>query len=98
MMDLFKKSVYAAIGLAVMTRERAEELGKKIAAEAKMSESEGRQFVDELMKKSDEARESMEKMIKERVEKTLIKLNVPTRSEINGLENRIRKLELQENK
>ena len=98
MLDLLKKSVYASIGLAVMTRERAEEIGKRLAQEAKMSEGEGRQFVDELIKKSDEARASMEKMINERVEGTLKKLNIPSRTELNALENRIRKLELEENK
>ena len=98
MIDLLKKTVYASIGLAVMTREKVEEIGKRLAQEAKMSEGEGRQFVDELMKKSDEARASMEKMINERVEGALKKLNIPSRTELNALENRIRKLELEEKK
>ena len=28
MLELFKKSIYATIGLAVLTREKVEELGK----------------------------------------------------------------------
>jgi polyhydroxyalkanoate synthesis regulator phasin len=102
MLDLMKKSIYAGIGLAVMTRERIEEAGKRIANETKMSESEGRRFVDELLKKSEETRASLEKMIQEKVDATLKKMNIPTRKEVSELENRVRKLEIiveaQENK
>jgi hypothetical protein len=42
MLDLLRKSIYAAVGLAMVTREAAEEIGRKIAMEAKMSEIEGR--------------------------------------------------------
>jgi len=94
MFDLLKKSVYAAIGVAVMTRETVEELGRKIANEAKLSESEGRQFVDELLKKSDETRAAMEKMVNETVASTLKKINVPSRTELENIENRLRVLEV----
>jgi polyhydroxyalkanoate synthesis regulator phasin len=93
MLDTFKKSIYTAIGFAVMTREKAEELGKKMVQEAEMSEAEGKQFVDELIKKSDEMRAFVEKVVNERVETALKVMNIPVRSEINDLENRIRKLE-----
>lgn len=98
MFDLLKKSVYAAIGVAVMTRETVEELGKRIANEAKLSESEGRQFVDELLKKSEETRAAMDKMVNETVASTLKKLNVPSRTELESLENRIRVLEVKSGK
>jgi polyhydroxyalkanoate synthesis regulator phasin len=94
MFDLLKKSVYAAIGVAVMTRETVEELGKKIANEAKLSESEGRQFIDELLKKSEETKAAMEKMVNEAVASTLKKLNVPSRTELENIENRLRVLEV----
>lgn len=94
MLDLLKKSIYATLGLAVITREKVEELGKKIASDAKMSEAEGREFVKELLKKSDETRSSIDKMIKEQLEATLKKLNLPTRAELTDLECRIRKLEM----
>jgi polyhydroxyalkanoate synthesis regulator phasin len=94
MFDLLKKSVYAAIGVAVMTRETVEELGRRIANEAKLSESEGRQFVDELLRKSEETRAAMEKMVNESVSSTLKKLNVPSRTELENIENRLRVLEV----
>lgn len=94
MFELFKKSIYASIGLAVMTRDKVEEMGKKIVSEAKMSETEGREFIDELLKKSDETKATMEKMINEKVELALKKFKIPTQADLSALENRIQKLEI----
>ncbi|NLL14214.1 MAG: hypothetical protein GX267_12495 [Fibrobacter sp.] len=94
MLELFKKSIYATIGLAVLTREKVEEMGKRLASEAKMSEAEGKEFINELLKKSDETKEAIEKMVNQRVEMALKKLNIPTRTEFSDLESRICKLEL----
>ncbi|MFP4162355.1 MAG: phasin family protein [Chitinispirillaceae bacterium] len=95
MVDLFKKSVYTAIGLAVMTRDRVEEVAKRMAEDAKMSETEGRKFVDDLVKKSDETRAALEDLVNKRVEQTLKKMNICTQKELSELEKRIRKLELE---
>ncbi len=95
MIELMKKSVYAAIGLAVMTRERVEEVASRIAQDAKMSEAEGRKFVDELLKKSDETRAAMEELINQKVDLALKKMNICTRKELEELEKRVRKLELE---
>jgi polyhydroxyalkanoate synthesis regulator phasin len=93
MLEFLKKSVFTAVGLAVMTRDKIEELGKKMVEEAKMSETEGKQFIDELVKKSDETRLAMEKIINEKLDALLKGLKIPTRAEFNELDIRIRKLE-----
>lgn len=93
MVEMLKKSVYATIGIALMTREKAEEVGKKVAAEARLSESEGKQFIDELLKRAEETRTAFEKIIETKVESVLGRLNVPTRKQVEELELRIRKLE-----
>jgi len=93
MVDLLKKSVLTAVGLAVMTGEKIEELGKKIAEDAKLSEQEGKQFVDELKKKGDETKLALEKLINEKVELALKALSIPARSEFTALEKRLTVLE-----
>jgi polyhydroxyalkanoate synthesis regulator phasin len=93
MVDMLKKSVFATIGIALMTREKAEEIGKKVASEAKLSESEGKQFVDELLKRVDETRHSLEKTVAHYVETALKKVNIVSRKEFEELDTRIRKLE-----
>ncbi|NLD94556.1 MAG: hypothetical protein GX639_18020 [Fibrobacter sp.] len=89
MVDLLKKSVLTAVGFAVMTSEKIEELGKKMAEDAKLSEQEGKQFVDELKKKGDDAKQALEKLINEKVELALKALSIPARSELNALEKRV---------
>ena len=56
MVNLIKKAFYTGLGLAVLTKEKAEELVKDIAQQAKLSEHEGKELVDSLMKQSDQAR------------------------------------------
>lgn len=93
MVEILKKSIYATIGIALMSREKAEEIGKKIADEARLSEVEGKQFVDELIRRADETRVSFEKIVTKQVSAVLKKIDIPTKSELESLELRIRKLE-----
>ena len=93
MVEILKKSIYATIGIALMSREKAEEIGKKIADEARLSEGEGKQFIDELIRRADETRVSLEKIVTKQVSAVLKKADIPTRQELESLELRIRKLE-----
>ncbi|HEX2959884.1 MAG TPA: phasin family protein [Chitinispirillaceae bacterium] len=94
MVDLLKKTLYVSLGIITMTKERVEEVAKKVASEAKLSESEGKQFIDEVLKRSDEIKESIDKIVNEKTTVFLKTMNIPTRSEMNALELRIKKLEL----
>ncbi|NLW31275.1 MAG: hypothetical protein GXY77_07460 [Fibrobacter sp.] len=98
MLEMFKKTLYATVGLAVMTREKVEEFGEKISREMKMSETEGRTFIDELVKRSEETKVAMDKLISERIEAILKKLDIPSRKEFADLDIRVRKLETAEKK
>jgi polyhydroxyalkanoate synthesis regulator phasin len=93
MVELIKKTLLAGVGLAFMTKEKAEEAAKKIVEEAKIAEGEGKKFVNELIKKSEEARVSVEKIVNNAVETTLTKLDLPTKEQVKKLEARIKELE-----
>jgi len=94
MVDLLKKTLYVSLGIITMTKERVEELAKKVASEAKLSESEGKQFIDEVLKRSDEIKESIDKIVNQKTTALLKTMNIPTRTEMNALELRVKKLEL----
>jgi polyhydroxyalkanoate synthesis regulator phasin len=93
MFELLKKNLFTAIGMAVMTREKVEEVGKRIVQEAKLSEIEGKQFVEELIKKTDDARMAIEKIVNDKLEVAIRKLSIPTRSEIDNINVRLNKIE-----
>jgi polyhydroxyalkanoate synthesis regulator phasin len=44
MLDLLKKTILTGIGIASMTKDKVEELAKKIVKETKLSEEEGKKL------------------------------------------------------
>ncbi len=91
--NLIKKTFFATIGIACLTKDKIEDIGKKLSKEADLKEEDGKKFIEELLKKSKEARGSLEKVIRQNVEFVLKKLDIPIREEINALEKRINLLE-----
>ena len=83
----------SGVGVTYLTKDKIEEIGKKIAQDAKVSEAEGRKFVDELVKKSVEAKGSLEKTVSEKIETALHAMNLPTRKDVDELKSKIAKLE-----
>jgi len=93
MFELLKKTMLTGIGIASMTKDKIEELGKKISAESKLTEEEGKKMVNDLLKQSEKAREDLENQVQKLVKKSLEKLDIPIREDFNRLEKRIKKLE-----
>ncbi|HKP96376.1 MAG TPA: phasin family protein [Fibrobacteria bacterium] len=91
--ESLKKTLYAGVGLAFLTRDRIEELGKRMAEEAKLSETDGKKFIDEILKKSEEAKNAFEKAVNSGVAAALEKLDIPRRADIKALEARVKALE-----
>ncbi len=54
MIDLIKKALYTGVGLAVLTKEKAEELVHELTKQAKLSEQEGKELFDGLLKQSEQ--------------------------------------------
>jgi len=95
MFDLLKKAALMGIGITSMTKDKIEELAKEIVGEGKLSEEEGRKLVEGLLKQADEARKDLEDRVEKLVKSALEKLDIPSRGEVEKLEERIKKLETQ---
>jgi polyhydroxyalkanoate synthesis regulator phasin len=93
MVDLIKKAFYTGLGLAVLTKEKAEELVKDIAQQAKLSEHEGKELMDSLMKQSDQARQDFQGKLDEAVLAVVSRLHLSTRDELEALQARVEELE-----
>jgi polyhydroxyalkanoate synthesis regulator phasin len=85
MIELIKKTLLTGVGFALLTKEKAEEMAKELADQAKFSEQEGREFVDSLMQQSEKARGDLQAKIEDAVHATLKKLNLATRAEVDSL-------------
>lgn len=93
MLNLVKKVMLTGVGLAVMTKEKAEELGRELVKKGEITEKEGKEFVEEILKKSEDARKDFEKKVEESVKKVLAKLDVVTKKDFNKLVERVAALE-----
>lgn len=89
MSDLFKKAMYMGVGLAELTRDKLEEFSREMIEKGELSEKEGRRLVDEMLRKSEEARKSLEKKVDATVEKALGRINIATRNDLEELEKKL---------
>jgi polyhydroxyalkanoate synthesis regulator phasin len=92
MVDLIKKAFYTGLGLAVLTKDKAEEMIKDIAQQAKLSEHEGKELMDSLMKQSDQARQDFQTKVDEAVLAVVKRLHLATRDEVEGLRAKVEEL------
>jgi len=88
-----RTGIYAGLGLALRTRDAVMDTGRRIAEESSMSEDEGRRFVDDLLKQSEDVRGRLSELVEERVSEVLNRFDLAKRSDIERLEQRITELE-----
>lgn len=82
----------AGIGLALKTRDEVEELARDLSKKGSLSEQEGKRFLDELLKRYDDARGKLEERVEESVKKFLKKADIVTSEELKALKKEIREL------
>lgn len=93
MKELLKNIMYAGLGAAFLTKEKFEELQKELIEKGKMSQEEGKAFVDELRLKSEKTRDQLETWITAQVEERVRRLNLATREDIADLQKKIDNLQ-----
>lgn len=93
MFDLIKKTMLTGIGLAAITKDKAEELAKELIKKGELSEKEGKELVDELLKKSEQAGKDLDTKIEGLVQKALGKMDLASKKDISQLAAKIEHLE-----
>jgi polyhydroxyalkanoate synthesis regulator phasin len=92
MFEIIKRTLLTGVGLAVMTKEKVEELGRDLASQAKLSEAEGKEFVDHLLSQSENARKDFETRLNSAVQKAVSGLNLANRDELAKLSAKVEEL------
>jgi polyhydroxyalkanoate synthesis regulator phasin len=92
MVDLMKKAIFTGLGLAFMTKEKIEEFSKEIIEKGRLSDTEGKEFIDELQNKSEEVRKKLQEQVQSAVNNTLKKMNIATKDDISRVEKKLAKL------
>jgi len=96
MLDAIHKMFLAGVGLAAMTKDKIDEHVKELVEKGKLSEKEGREIADEMLKKSKQAKDDLEKQVEKQVQQTLQTLQIASKEDVEKLEARIEKLEAAE--
>lgn len=89
MFDYLKKSLLTGVGLALRSKNEIEDLAKEFAENSKMNQDEARDFLKECQQRYEDARAGFDKKIEKTIEKILLKLDLPSRSDIKTLNDRI---------
>ena len=92
MKEILKSILYTGIGAAFLTKEKIEEIQKDLSEKGKLSQEEGKQFMEELRLKSEKAREQLDLWVNKRVEERVRQLNLVTKDEIADLQRKIDEL------
>jgi polyhydroxyalkanoate synthesis regulator phasin len=90
--DLIKKSVSTGLGLALLTKEKVENLAKELVKKGELSKNDGKAFVGDLVKRSQEAAKALEGQVEKTVAAAMKKMNVVTREDLSRLEKRVKEL------
>jgi polyhydroxyalkanoate synthesis regulator phasin len=89
MLELLKKTMLTGIGLALKTRDEVEDLARDWASTQKMSEEEGRKFLEDLMKRYDTSMDKLEEQVENTVKTVLRKTAVVTKDEFDALKQEV---------
>ncbi len=89
MLDYFKKTLLTGVGLALRSKNEIEELAKDFAEKSKMDQEEAKIFLKECQEKYEEAKTGFDQRVEKTIEKVLQKLDLPSRSDIKQLNERI---------
>jgi polyhydroxyalkanoate synthesis regulator phasin len=89
MFDYLKKSLLTGVGLALRSKTEIEDLAKEFAKTSSMSQDEAKEFFKDCQGKYEEAKEEFDKKVEATIEKILKKLDLPSRSDIKVLNDRM---------
>jgi len=92
LMGVVKKTMMTGIGLALKTKDEVEDWARDLVTRGELSENEGEKFIDELLKRYDEARENFETRIEKVTQEIVTKAKVASTDEVEELRKEIEEL------
>jgi len=93
MFELFEKAVLTALGAAALTQKKGEEMVQEMKARYKISEEEGRAFLERIQEMARAGQKRTAELAETEVKKALDRMGMVPREEFDRLERRVRALE-----
>ncbi len=94
MFEMFKKSLFAGLGLAVVTKTKLEKVLEKLVEEGKMSREEAEKMGQELLESGEKQWGDFETKLKETVKGFLENMDLCKASDLKKLEKKVKALDM----
>ena len=92
MLELVKKTMLTGIGLALLAKDEVEDLAKELVEKGKMTEKDGKKFLDELQKRYEDVQSKLEERVEKTVKEFLKRADVVTADDLKAIKKEIRAL------
>jgi len=92
MLESLDKMLLAGLGALSMTREKAEKIFEEYVRRGQAEKEARSGFVKDLLDSAERARTELEKVVDRQVEKTIRRLDLPSRQDLQRLEEKLDKL------
>lgn len=94
MFEIFKKSLFAGLGLAVVTKTKLESVLEKLVEEGKMSRDEAEKMGQDLLESGEKQWTDFETRLQETVKGFLKNMDISKASDMKKLEKKIKALDM----
>ena len=93
MLEEIRKVLLSSFGAVLLTKEKVEEATLKLVREAKISEEDAKNLVDELFETGTRKWSEMETALSSTLRKGVDNLDIASKKELHGLKSKVGKLE-----
>lgn len=93
MKNFMEKLLLTGLGAVSLSKEKAEESVNELIERGKLEKGRKDEVIQELVNKGEEAKTKVEEIVDKKVEKVLAQMDIPTKSDIKSLEEKIESLE-----
>ncbi len=87
--EIARKVLLAGIGAVALAQDEVEDFINKLVERGEIAEKDGRKLMNEVMERRKKNTEKAEDEVSKRVEEILNRMNVPTKSDIDALGEKI---------
>lgn len=94
MFEIFKKSLFAGLGLAVVTKTKMESVLEKLVEEGKMSREEAEKMGQELLESGEKQWTDFETRLQDTIKGFLSNMDICKASDVKKLEKKIKALDI----
>lgn len=94
MFEIFKKSLFAGLGIAVVTKAKLESALEKMVEEGKLSRDEAEKMGKELLESGEKQWDDFETRLKETVKGFLDNMDICKASDLKKVEKKVKALEM----